>query len=124
MNNAGGGNTNLGCRSVNVSNAPVGRMDVVQAAPSRIDVAGWALDWDTSAPIDVHLYIDGKFAQVVSAASSRPDIAATFPGYGDAHGFVTSLAAAPGAHQVCTYAINAGSGSVNAALGCNTVTVP
>jgi hypothetical protein len=31
---------------------------------------------------------------------------------------------ARGAHQVCVYAINAGQGSTNPALGCRTVTVP
>jgi hypothetical protein len=123
MNTGDGGNTTIGCRSVAVSNAPAGRLDIVQPNGNQIDVLGWALDWDTANPIDVHLYLDGQFGQVVSAASSRPDVGAVFPGYGNAHGFVASLPATAGPHQVCAYAINSGAGAVNVALGCTNVVV-
>lgn len=113
----------LGCRMVTVpTGSPFGSFDVAGPVPGAIQAAGWAIDPDTSDPIPVHVYIDSQGTPLV-ADGSRPDVAAAFPGYGAAHGFWTSLAASPGAHQVCAYGINVGGGG-NVLLGCRTVTVP
>ena len=115
-----GTRTQLGCGTV-TRPSPVGSLDIVAPVePGRIRIAGWALDPDTTAPISVHLYIDGV-GQAITADLSRPDVAAAY-GKGDRHGFDLTVDVAPGAHEVCAYAINVGPGS-NVALGCRSVEV-
>jgi hypothetical protein len=70
----------------------------------------------------VHIYVDGA-GRAVRAAGNRPDVGAAFPAYGTGHGFDASVAAGPGAHQVCAYAINVRAGS-NQLLGCRVAVVP
>ena len=124
--NVGPGTTNplLGCRTVTVASfEPVGALDEVTAGPGSISVRGWALDFDTPDPIDVHLYVDGGFAGVVSAADGRSDIGAFFRTDGR-HGFSAMLPAGGGRHSVCAFGINVGKGSSNTLLGCRSVVVP
>jgi len=113
----------LGCRTVSLpSGDPVGHLDVVAAGPGVVTIGGWAFDPDTSAPIDVHVYVDGA-ATALRADGNRADIAAAFPGYGSAHGFGTTVAAPPGVRNVCVYGIDVGVG-VNSLIGCRQVNVP
>ena len=124
--NVGTGNSNplLGCRTVVVPNGnPFGSLDAVTAGPGSISVAGWAIDPDTTAPIQVHVYVD-RTGAALTANGDRPDVATAFPGYGSAHGFNTTIPAAAGPHQVCAYGINVGTGNSNPLLGCRTVVVP
>jgi hypothetical protein len=115
-------NVSLGCRTVTVANAaPFGVIDSVTAAPGSVTASGWAIDPDTTAPIPVHMYVDGA-AAAFTADVSRPDVAAAF-GKGDRHGYRTTMPATRGTHTVCMYAINTDPGP-NTALGCRTVTVP
>ncbi len=123
--NVGPGYTNplLGCRTVTVPNtSPVGNLEGVTGVKGGVSVAGWALDPDTTSPIQVHLYVDSA-ALALTADGSRPDVAAAFPGYGSPHGFTAMLGATPGSHRVCAYGINVGPGA-NSLLGCRTVVVP
>jgi len=111
------------CTTVTAAGStPVGSLDAVAATRTGIDVRGWALDGDTTNPINVDFYVDGVWQRVV-ADKSRTDIARIYPAYGGNHGFAATLAAKPGQHQVCAYAINAGAGTANPFLGCATVTV-
>jgi SpoIID/LytB domain protein len=120
-----GSNANIGCRDVTVSNAPTGSLDAVSdAGVGRIAAAGWGMDPDTADPIDMHIYVDGVRAAVLTASTSRPDIAAAFPGYGDQHGFATTLTVGGGTHQVCAWGLNRGAGNVNILFGCRTITLP
>ena len=91
-----------------------------------LTVNGWAIDPDTSDPIDVHVYVDGGWAGALRADTSRPDVGRAVPGYGDAHGYQAVFGGfAPGVHQVCTFAINVGPyGTTNPQLGCASFTVP
>jgi len=101
---------------------PTGSFDaVVAAAPNTLWVGGWALDPDTTAPIAVHIYVDGV-GTVANANLSRPDVGSAHPGYGDLHGFSAYVAASPGPHEVCVHAINV-KGGANVLLGCKDVTV-
>ena len=122
--NVGPGHANplLGCRAVTVPNwSPVGNLDAVTGVPGGVSVAGWAIDPDTTQPIQVHVYVDGA-GVALTADGPRPDVGAAFPGFGSSHGFTALLGAAPGGHRVCAYGINVGTGT-NALLGCRTVTV-
>jgi hypothetical protein len=121
--NAGPGTNRLiSCTRVTTNRHPIGSLDVAQRVPGGVAVAGWAIDPDTAAPIDVHTYVDDVFAGATSAGTSRPDVGAVFPRYGANHGYAATYAIAPGVHRVCTYGINVAVGS-NALLACKIVVV-
>lgn len=104
----------------------VGSLDVVTpVGGERVTVAGWALDPDTDeAPISVHVYVDGVFSGGWSANQTRMDVGAVYQWSGPNHGFNATFSVPPGLREVCVYAINVGSGSVNPLIGCRTVAVP
>lgn len=102
---------------------PRGSLDMAGGAPGAVQVGGWALDLDNPAPIDVHVFVDGKGVGV-TARDNRPDVGAVYPTVGPAHGFngvVTGVSG--GRHEVCVDAINVGPGA-NARIGCRVVDVP
>ncbi|MEO5842313.1 MAG: SpoIID/LytB domain-containing protein [Acidimicrobiales bacterium] len=116
----------LGCRNVLVlpphAEKPFGSFDALASVNGAINVAGWAIDPDTSDSIDVHVYVDGKIAGGVAANRNRGDVGAIFPGAGPFHGFEATFDAAPGLHNVCAYAINDGPPD-HTLLACRTLTV-
>jgi hypothetical protein len=122
INNAAGVNPTLGCRWVNMTNWPLGAVDVVAQSGDGTVAAGWAFDPDTASSIDVHLYVDGRRVAVTTADDPRSDIGSLYPGYGNAHGFNVRAAASPGWHSVCLWALNVGAGG-NPQLACRTVYV-
>ena len=122
--NAGPGDHQLlGCRTVVNTVQPFGSLDAVIGSPDGITVGGWAIDPDTAAPIDVHVYVDNVGRAAITANGARPDLAAVFPAYGTAHGFGTKIATTGGNHSVCAFAINVRGGD-NQLLGCKSVFVP
>jgi hypothetical protein len=125
---AGTGNPLLGCAAVTVAPSawnPIGSLDGVDVAGRTVTVTGWALDHDTeTAPIGVHVYVDGRLVRSLPADVPRADVAAANPAAGPDHGFTSGLTLAAGSHTVCAYAINVGSGSANVQLGCRTVAMP
>jgi len=124
INTGPGSTTPLGCSTVMIPSAdPLGRVDSFGSGPGIVTSSGWALDPDTTGPIIVQMYVDGTANAMAWANLTRPDIGAVFPDFGPAHGFSFSMAAAPGSHRVCVYAVNVGAGS-SSGLGCATVTVP
>jgi spore germination protein YaaH len=120
-----GGNTLLGCKTVNVmSGSPFGSFDVAAPnGPGKAHIRGWTVDPDTASPARVDVYVDGKGASSGPASAGRGDIARLYPGYGAAHGFDTTLTIGGGTHQICAFGINVGPGG-NTLLGCRTVTLP
>ena len=101
---------------------PIGVLDAATSpSPNVISVSGWALDPDTTASINVHVYVDGKITAGLTAAGSRPDVGRVYR-RGDNHGFSGTVYATNGTHQVCVYAIDSAGGS-NPNIGCKTVTV-
>jgi hypothetical protein len=125
INVSTGKNTQLGiCRTVVVpGGAPDGRINSVTPTTGGATVTGWAIDFDTASPIDVHLYVDGKMAASTFANLTRNDVAAVYPKWGAAHGFSAVLPMSKGTHEVCAYGINVGTGK-NLQLACKSVTVP
>jgi GH25 family lysozyme M1 (1,4-beta-N-acetylmuramidase) len=122
---AGPTNTLLGCMTVILGGNPIGSNESVTfTAPGTITSTGWAVDLDTTSPIVVDTYIDGRWRSSVMANGARPDIEALHPGFGPNHGYhadVTGMTT--GTHQVCTYAINVGPGNANTGLGCQSITL-
>lgn len=90
--------------------SPIGVVENMQATPGGIGIWGWAVDTDTRDPIIVHVYMDGAIATGAAADQSWPNVNERF-GLGDRHGFAITLAAPPGDHRICVYALNVGSGS-------------
>ncbi|MFT4306919.1 MAG: hypothetical protein QM604_08515 [Microbacterium sp.] len=117
-----GSNSLLGCTSVVVQDgSPFGGTDVTVSGTTAT-LHGWAIDPDTTSPIDVHVYVDGVGTAVTTASASRPDVGAVYPAYGSSHGIDTTFTLTAGTHQICSYGINQGSGS-NSLLACQTVQV-
>lgn len=118
----GGVNPQFACRTVTVVNhEPIGTIDTARTSPTAVTLSGWAFDPDTSSPISVHYYIDGRWSGAVTASSPRPDVAAVY-GNGDLHGYTVTLPASAGTHTVCAYGIDT-SGGVNAQIACRTFTI-
>jgi hypothetical protein len=121
INTGVGSNTLLGCRTVTVrSGSPFGSLDAVTRTATGLRAAGWAIDPDTGASIPVHVYV-GATGTAWRADSPRPDVAAAFPGYGEAHGFVATPSAPATPVTVCAYAIETVAPGQNVLLGCRTV---
>ncbi|WP_334143993.1 S8 family peptidase, partial [Rhabdothermincola sp.] len=110
----------------------IGSIDSAIAGPGSISAAGWALDLDTPAAVQVQVRVDGQLRQTVTADRPRPDIGSAFPGYGSGHGWqvqVGGLAAGP--RQLCVSVLNQtgsalfpGTAGSPALIGCRAVTVP
>jgi peptidoglycan/xylan/chitin deacetylase (PgdA/CDA1 family) len=120
---AGTWNPPLGCRDVVVAAEPFGNLDSARGLTAATRLTGWAIDPDTTAPIEVRVYIDGAFAGSTVARATRPDVAVVYPAYGDLHGYDITVPAAKGSRTVCAYGINVSSGVWNPPLGCRTVIV-
>jgi hypothetical protein len=120
----GPGNSSLGCRTVTAaSRLPLGSIDGISMAGSTLAVRGWALDLDrATAPVQVHVYVDGG-GTAVMATGSRPDVGAAFPAAGDLHGFAFDGSLTQGVHTVCVYAIDPDVPTRNTALGCRSISV-
>lgn len=118
-----GTNTTLGCRDVVVpSGSPVGSVSDVWGTPNGVNLWGWALDPDTTGPIDIHVRVDSDWT-VLTADAPNAGIGAAFPAFGPNHGFGGVIPVAPGSHSVCIWGINQGIGA-NLNLGCRTIVVP
>ena len=112
---------------MNVPVNPFGNLDwvkqVSQGPPAQLEIGGWAIDPNTSAAIDVHVYVNGMGAAIFTANASRPDVGAAYPGYnGTDNGFTRVISVGYGSNTVCAYGINVGPGA-NALLGCKTINV-
>jgi hypothetical protein len=103
------------------SGTPFGNFEMATRVPGQIAVQGWAIDPDTANPIDVHVYVDGRWAGQASANQGRGDVGHAFPRYGANHGYAKFVGVGNGPHSVCVYAINAGNGAGNPRLGCTVV---
>ena len=99
---------------------PEGAIDIAQTTLTGAHVAGWAIDPDVSAPIQVHIYVDGAIAGVTTADGARPDLGAAWPGYGNNHGFDTVVPISGGPHTVCAWGISVANGA-NGLLACRAV---
>lgn len=119
----GAANGLVDCRNLVVSDAiPFGAIDGSRVEGGDIMVQGWAVDADRDDPVLIHGYLDGQVAGFTVAGLDRPDVGAFFD-TSAARGFDLRVPAAPGPHEVCVYALNAGPGVGNSQLGCVDITV-
>ena len=103
--------------------SPFGQVDAVVSAPDKVTASGWAIDPDSSSPINVQMYLDYSANTVTSANQPRPDVGAAYPTAGANHGYSLTMQTTPGPHTVCLYAINTGPGT-SRQLGCRAINVP
>ena len=87
------------------SEAPIGEMQLTDMGNNEVAVAGWALDPDTNAPVNVHIFVDGVRKKVGPAITFRPDIGAAF-GQGNNHGFYFRVPTTNNIQTICAWAIN------------------
>ena len=120
-----GRNALLGCSPVTVSHTPTGALESVVQGPTGVVATGWAIDPDVATPVAVDLHLDGRLlTSLPRAAAARPELAATHPEHGTAHGFSVPLAVPDGTHSVCAVARNAaGTPGADRRLGCRSVVV-
>ncbi|WP_163508216.1 hypothetical protein [Fodinicola acaciae] len=79
----------------------------------QVEVAGWAIDPDTTGPVALRITVGAKVYRV-TASVKRPDVAREFPAYGSAHGFHALLdVPADGAAHVWATVLNLGPGHDN-----------
>ncbi len=131
--NVGPGNANtlLGCRSATIlteadrRGTPFGTLDQVRMTePQLATGSGWVVDRDTTNPVAVHIYVNGRFAVATGTGQPRNDVVAVHPGVVTNSGYTVTIPVAPGSNQVCAYAINVGPGTGNPLLGCRQVVAP
>jgi hypothetical protein len=124
VNTGPGKSVQLGCRRVVVpASSPFGQVDSVRAAGGRVVARGWAIDPDTTGPVIVQMYLDGRTYTMAWANRRRTDVGSVYPWAGDDHGYELSLAAPRGTHTLCVFAVNTGPGT-SVRLGCRPVVVP
>ncbi|MFV9424795.1 hypothetical protein [Microbacterium sp. S1037] len=103
--------------STRAGGRPFGNIDAIEAYPGGIRVRGWAIDPDTTSPIQVQASLGGVVT-TLTADGDRADVGAAYPGSGNRHGFDARVPVTQGGTgQVCLYAVNTGQGS-NVTLGC------
>ena len=87
-------------------------------------ISGWAIDWDTTGPIQVSLVLDGTVLETKTANSAYSGLNSSNPGYGDNHGygFYTGKSTVKGTHTLCVRATNVGGGA-DANLMCSSYVV-
>ncbi|HJQ01275.1 MAG TPA: fibronectin type III domain-containing protein [Jatrophihabitans sp.] len=116
--------TNLGIRCLSVTRLanPVGSSAMIARSgiTDTITVSGWALDPDTTAPIQLHVTSDGVDVQTVTANLGTTAAAQSWPLYGVAHGYSAGVTLDSGEHTVCVIAYNVGTGA-NTRLGCTLI---
>ncbi len=117
----GGGALDRDCGVLDAPTDPFGEVDVVQAGAFTVRILGWAVDPQTSAPVDVVISVDGR-TSTTEADLARDDVARSHPAYGPDHGFDVRRVIAPGVHEVCAVALDVAEGR-DAVLACVDVAV-
>jgi L,D-peptidoglycan transpeptidase YkuD (ErfK/YbiS/YcfS/YnhG family) len=103
---------------------PIGAQDPpIALGGGMLRIRGWALDPDNKAAgLRIRINSDTIGVASVTTTVARPDVARIY-GAGPRQGYSVVLALARGAHTICTYALNIGTGTGNPRLGCRAVTV-
>ena len=85
-------------------NTPFGSFDAsAQNGPRTVRVQGWAVDSNSpQAAVDLHVYVDGRFAGAGRTSIPRPDVSKAFYGVNQNSGYDFTLTHIPsGRRNVC-----------------------
>lgn len=110
----------LGCVTTSAPGSPFGRVDLVAGSFETVRVAGWAVDPQTAAAVDVQVRRNGELVWQSPADRPRTDVAAKHPAYGSRHGFDVNVPAVAGRNDVCVRVRGVGAGG-DTDLGCRRV---
>ncbi|CAB4323123.1 MAG: hypothetical protein F2520_04335 [Actinobacteria bacterium] len=104
---------------------PFGSFDSSEVSVlNRVTLTGWTIDPDTNDPTPVDISVDGTTVKRVTANKVRTDVSAVVSGYGDEHGFETTVDLTGGEHSVCATAVNIGEfGTGDKSMGCRSVMI-
>jgi murein DD-endopeptidase MepM/ murein hydrolase activator NlpD len=108
------------CNHLNCS--PFGYLDAASGGTGEFTLRGWAMDPNTTNPVTIHVYSNGKHIATKVARRVRSDLDKAFH-RGSAFGYDETVPALSGQHQVCVYGINQGKGSNSRIDDCINVTV-
>lgn len=121
FNVRGGVSTLLRCVPVtSPTGSPYGNFEGLSATAGGAVISGWSIDPDSVAPIDIHVYVNGRGAGAYRADQTRADVGRVFPAYGAEHGFSAAIAVPSGRSEVCVFGYNVGGGT-NRLLGCRVI---
>ena len=123
INTPTGDNPLIGTRSVQVGVTPFGWLDSATPMGGSVNLGGWAYDADDStAEIQVAVYIDGGGIGWFPTGRPRPDVNRAFGITGD-HGYNITIPCTPGRHLADVYAINVKGGVGNPGIGSMVFTI-
>jgi hypothetical protein len=124
INDTAGTNRQIGCLPVTVvgSTVPIGWLDSVTAVGTLVTASGWSIDRDTAAPISVQMSVDGRAPTTLAASNAYANLGIAYPGFGDNHGFTSTMTVPVGTHTVCITAMNDTAGT-NRQIGCKQIVV-
>jgi hypothetical protein len=100
---AGSNNTTPGCLRT-PAGSPAGWLDSVDPGYSSVArIRGWARDPDTRDPVELHVYVDGRFLRSLPTGFDRPDLGGA---YGFDHIVYATFPPAAGTHEICVSAVD------------------
>ncbi len=105
---------------------PTGSLDAATKSGTGVRISGWAFDANQPTQgLGVHIYVNSKYSTAITANATRSDVNAVLQIATAKTGYSTVVTRGlqQGPNVVCAYAINAGPGTTNPALGCRVVTV-
>ncbi|WP_175985906.1 hypothetical protein [Microbacterium tenebrionis] len=118
-----GSSLSFPCTWLNIPSGDVlGSVASWNAVPQGIQVSGWLLDPDTTAPVRVQVLVNNKWSRTIVADAYSEAGMAQYPQYGTAHGLQQRIPLSAGWNKVCLIADNVGGGAPRD-LGCRTTTV-
>lgn len=97
---------------------PFGALDAVADSGGYVRFTGWAVDPDTSDPIEIRVTENFDVVAAFPANVSRPDLAGSVAAtLGTDHGYDVTVPFGAGTHRVCVYAANVLAGT-DRQIGC------
>lgn len=124
---ATGANPNLGCKSFTVGDSPMGQFFASGLGNRDIRAIGVVADPNSTNPVRVDVYLDGKGVNSVVAKKQeitlerkgKSDV--TYRAYGHGFSVPVKLPAGSRKHQLCTYVFNVSGTPGNKVQSCITV---
>jgi hypothetical protein len=106
-----GKDTTLGCKSIVVNFGPAGAITALAQVPGGIRLTGWAVDPDTTDPIQVQV-LDGDGGTPLGAALTANGAGTVRNGhqFSATYTVTASPTLTQGDHTICVYGINVGEG--------------
>lgn len=116
----GGSNRLLGCRTVWGTSSPIGQFVAAARIGDQVLLAGWALDPDTTATVNVVFFNNDRLYWAAPAMHHWDELVGRYPSHGTKRLFFTLAPLPKGTNRICAAGVNVGPGQ-HSNLGCHTV---